>query len=578
VTETARWRTRILDRLHARRAGWAPAGSGLLRMPDPRGEGSADRGREITEGRTVRLGGSVIRTADRSIWRLASPGAEFEEARQSFDWLDDLGAYGESAARRRAQEWTGEWIDRFGRGQGPGWTALLAARRVRRLIDHRRWLGSGPQPLPAAVQEAMLERHLRFLVRRATAAAPGQERIEVLVGLIEGGLLLGGMGWAAETAVAALEDEARTAIDPAGAIPARNPEELATIFVLLARARQALAEAGRDAGEQHLAALTRAARSLRSLRHVDGHLPRFHGGGRGDPAALDQALLSIPARTGRAETAMGFARLARGRITVIIDAETPPLGHAPTTAHASTLGFEMTSGRRPLIVSCGSGRSFGPDWWRAARATPSHSTLAIDGQSSSRVSRKKPDTMTEGPRHVQLDVDNEGGNAVLVAGHDGYARTHGLIHARRLELSEDGRSLSGEDVLSSVTDEDQHRFERALIRARSRHNVVPGLPFNIRFHLHPEVSAAMQPDGRSVLLALRNGERWIFRDGSNATIRLDPSVYLDKTAREPIATLQIVLSHRATGFETTVHWSLAKTGDTPDFVRDLERDDPFVIE
>ena len=133
-------------------------------------------------------------------------------------------------------------------------------------------------------------------------------------------------------------------------------------------------------------------------------------------------------------------------------------------------------------------------------------------------------------------------------------------------------------MLSSVTDEDQHRFERALIRSRSRHNVVPGLPFNIRFHLHPEVSAAMQPDGKSVLLAVRNGERWIFRDGSNATIRLDPSVYLDKTAREPIATLQIVLSHRATGFETTVHWSLAKTGDTPDFVRDLERDDPFVIE
>jgi len=53
--------------------------------------------------------------------------------------------------------------------------------------------------------------------------------------------------------------------------------------------------------------------------------------------------------------AMGFARLAGGRTTVIVDAASPPDGRAGGSAHASTLGFEMTSGRRPVIVSCGSG-------------------------------------------------------------------------------------------------------------------------------------------------------------------------------------------------------------------------------
>ena len=94
-----------------------------------------------------------------------------------------------------------------------------------------------------------------------------------------------------------------------------------------------------------------------------------------------------PAGAGAAPhgVAMGFARLQGGRTTLIADAAAPPAGRASAEAHASTLAFELTSGRRPIVVSCGSGRSFGPDWRRAGRATPSHSTLCLDGISSSRL-------------------------------------------------------------------------------------------------------------------------------------------------------------------------------------------------
>jgi hypothetical protein len=53
--------------------------------------------------------------------------------------------------------------------------------------------------------------------------------------------------------------------------------------------------------------------------------------------------------------AMGFARLALGRVSVIADAAAPMLGPRSTTAHAGTLSFEMTSGDDPLIVNCGPG-------------------------------------------------------------------------------------------------------------------------------------------------------------------------------------------------------------------------------
>ena len=82
---------------------------------------------------------------------------------------------------------------------------------------------------------------------------------------------------------------------------------------------------------------------------------------------------------------MGFARLSSGRTSIIVDAEIPPQGRAAVNAHASTLAFEMTSGRRAVIVNCGSGDTFGEDWRSAGRATPSHSSLYIEGQSSARL-------------------------------------------------------------------------------------------------------------------------------------------------------------------------------------------------
>ncbi len=169
-------------------------------------------------------------------------------------------------------------------------------------------------------------------------------------------------------------------------MPTRNPEDLLEIFTLLNWAAAALGEVGKSIPQAHLDAIERIAPSLRTLRHTDGGLARFHGGGRGPEGRLDYALATSRVKTRMPDgLAMGFARLSAGRTSVIVDASSPPTGTASYNAHASTLAFELTSGRRPLIVNCGSGATFGPDWRRAGRATPSHSTLCLDGYSSARL-------------------------------------------------------------------------------------------------------------------------------------------------------------------------------------------------
>jgi uncharacterized heparinase superfamily protein len=115
-----------------------------------------------------------------------------------------------------------------------------------------------------------------------------------------------------------------------------------------------------------------------------------------------------------------------------MDAAAPPGGRAGGLAHASTLGFELTSGRRPLIVNCGSGAPFGLDWLRAGRATPSHSTLAIEGVSSSRFGAGTADLLTDRATVLTLrQMPIQSGSGVHAA-HDGWAITHGLSHARDL--------------------------------------------------------------------------------------------------------------------------------------------------
>ena len=238
-------------------------------------------------------------------------------------------------------------------------------------------------------------------------------------------------------------------------------------------------------------------------------------------------------------------------------------------AHASTLAFELTSGRRPLIVNCGSGRQFGPDWTRAGRATASHSTLAIEGYSSSRVGTgTAAGQLTDRPRDVRMRVGSETGGYGLVGSHDGYVATHGLTHVRNLEMSEDGRGLVGEDMLATIDDADKPAFDKALDATR-----LQGIRFHVRFHLHPDVDAQLDMGGAAVSLALKSGEIWIFRHDGVAKMALQPSVFLEKGRLKPRATKQIVLSAAALQYATRVRWTLAKAQHTPSHVRDLERDD-----
>ncbi len=564
-------RGRFLNRLYARLSTRQKAATGFVSQPEPRSVGSVARGRQLLAGNLL-FAGYLVQAPQPDLWRDPAPDPAFDAERHGFAWLDDLAAVGDAQARALAQSWLWGWIDTYGRGHGPGWTPDLTGRRMIRWISHAIFLLHGRDKAASDAFYRALARQSWFLARRWRGAAPGLPRFEALTGLIYAGLSLQGKEALADPAVRALARECDTRIDAGGGLPTRNPEELLEVFTLLTWAAAALHEAGRGTSRAHAAAIERIAPTLRTLRHADGGLARFHGGGRGLDGRLDQALAASHVKPRHSPApAMGYARLAARRTSVIIDAAAPPTGAASVNAHASALAFELTSGRRPLIVNCGSGACFGGEWRRAGRATPSHSTLCLEGYSCARLAQPARVTgqepLLDGPKHVPVEITEHSDGIGFEGAHDGYVAHFGLTHARSLELGFDGRSLTGEDLLLAMDVPARRRFDMAMDRSG-----LAGIAFDLRLHLHPEVDATRDLGGTAVSMALKSGEIWVFRHDGRHRLALEPSVYLDSRRLKPRAARQIVLSGRATDYLTRIRWSLSKAGETAVAVRDLMPD------
>jgi uncharacterized heparinase superfamily protein len=569
---TAR-KARFLNRVYARLATRTRAATGFVSSPEPRTIGSFAKGRQLVAGNFL-FAGYLIEAPAASIWALKAPNAAFEGDLHGFAWMDDLAAVGDTPSRASMQSWLWEWIDQFGRGSGAGWTPDLTGRRLIRWINHALFVLRGQENDRSDAFYLSLAQQTTFLSKRWHSASPGLPRFEALTGLIYAGLSLQGMESLARPAIKALAKECSVQVDSEGGLPTRNPEELLAVYALLTWAAAALEDAGLEVPAEHLGAIERITPTLRTLRHSDGGLARFHGGGRGQEGWLDHALAAAGIKTSQPDgLSMGFARLSAGRTSVIVDAAVPPRGSASRSGHASTLAFELTSGRRPLVVNCGSGASFGAEWRRAGRATPSHSTVILDGYSSARLGdadrASSLETLIDAPKHVPIEVSQAPDGLRFQGGHDGFCDIHGLTHARTLELTFDGRGLAGEDMLLAMEDAQKRQFDRSMDDVR-----LGGVPFDVRFHLHPEVDATLDLGGAAVSMALKSGEIWVFRHDGKFNLALEPSVYLETGRLKPRASQQVVLSGRAVEYATRIRWSLSKAQETAIGVRDLNRDEP----
>ncbi|MGO4263969.1 heparinase II/III domain-containing protein, partial [Lysobacter sp. TAB13] len=147
--------------------------------------------------------------------------------------------------------------------------------------------------------------------------------------------------------------------------------------------------------------------------------------------------------------------------------------------------------------------------------------------------------------------DSEAGHE-WVASHDGYRRTLGALHTRRLLLSNDGTTLTGEDEIALPKETE-------------------ALPAVARFHLHPGIRASLIREGESALLALPSGEVWEF-EASGLVVTIEESIFL-AAADGKRRTEQLAI-HFDAAVTPQVTWQLTRVGTAPRATRPHERGGP----
>lgn len=547
--------TYLPRRLAARLACRGAQPGSLVWHPAPPTSGDPVRARLLARG-VLLFDGRLVETHDAVPWDLPAPDSVWSDHLHGHGWLDHAAAADEPRLWQHFDAWVWDWIARYGDGSGPGWRADLVARRLTRWIGHAIRLLRGQPAERSHAFFLALATHARYLAWcwRETS---GGARIEALGGLVYAALALEGMAVTAERAIRALGREAGRIVRPGsgpggspgggpgggsgGGIDSRNPEELARILGVLTWSASAIEEAGLTPVDGHLAAIRRATPVVRALTTPAGTLARFHGGRAGGdlpPAVLPDAVDPLGPPSDRA---MGFLRLAAGPATLIIDAAAAPCGRHAATAHASALAFELSIGRQPVIVSCGSGLGFGARAAQIGRRAEAHSTVRIEGGAPSTVPRPS----TRGSVKADLRQDAGGSSASLESRLD--AARLGLVVNRHLDLAVDGTRLFGVDIVHAPGLSTRKRAAAAFAGSAAC--------LAARFHLHPEARAKLALNGRAVSLTLPDGAHWLMHVDADELV-LQPSVYHDETRARPRATVQIIARSALVGYRGRIAWSL----------------------
>jgi uncharacterized heparinase superfamily protein len=447
-----------------------------------------------------------------SPWSVEMPSRHFADRVHRFGWADDLLAQGD-AGKARLIALTDDWVSKFGKFHGFAWRLEPTTSRC------WNWLRCGPDLLEAgdeAARTARLEslsRQLRYVQETLGAANDPKSRWLGAAVLVAGSLCLragSGLGDALDR----LEAECTAQILPDGGHVTRSPAHVLTALIHLQTLSDALQRAGRPVPEWMDRWIPRIGAMLAFFQAGDGALNTFHDGDESRPEVVNAALARLPAPPRKFMFApkSGFQKVEKGDLRLVLDCGEAPPRPFGDHARAGALGFELSDGPARIVTSCGYSAEVNVDWQAAVRRTSAHSTLILGGRDSG-VFIVNDETRLRaliGPEGIAAKRLEEAAEIWLDAQHAGYKAAYGLLHRRRIFISGEGDRLTGEDSLVRPV-------------AQTPADDKKPIPFEIRFHLHPTVTAMMGKD--AIRLMCDTGHVWRFRT-SHEGARLEKTVYL----------------------------------------------------
>ncbi|MEI9891441.1 MAG: heparinase II/III family protein [Caulobacteraceae bacterium] len=447
----------VRDQLRAEWAGSAPH-RWLIARPRPQGVAAAPtelrparprRGKSIAAGRFV-FDGLVLEAGARlDPWNRPSPSRAFAEGLHGMDWLHDLLAV-EDGAELSLHLLQG-WMVTFGRWNAFAWSGLPLERRVRNLACALKPLLARADAQTTAAVLDSLARQARHLLLAGGPETRSAERAAAAA--LAGAVLDGPAGEALmDRGLRRLDKALPETVLPDGGHASRAPEAGLELLLDLKTLDEALAQRGRAAPEELTRAIDRLTAAVRRFTLPDGRLVALQGGEEADPARIAAALGEgpPPAELPLSAPHAGYEFLAGGQLLAVVDAGAPAPGAWSASACAQPLAVEVTAGGDRLIVA--SAWSSRAPSAQALRLTPAASTASVSDSSCGYplqgwLAKVLGYRLEAAATEVRTRRHESEGASWLELSHDGWVRTFGLLHERRLFLDPDVDELRGEDQL-----------------------------------------------------------------------------------------------------------------------------------
>lgn len=475
--------------------------------------------------------GRVVDARNHSPFLLIGPSLEWENSLMGFSWLRHLRAADTSLARQNARALVGEWMGLHGspsmsaaagkaregtQGSSCAWKPMVAARRL------MSWISQSPLLLEGADAEfyslflKSIARHAAFLSAQMRFELSGETRLFTAIALAQTALCSDGYGRLLKRSGKWLDEELQAQILPDGGHVARNPQTLIDLLFDLLPLRQAYTSRNVAPPPQLIGAIDRMLPMLRLFRHPDSSLALFNGMGVTAPDMLATLLGYDDARARPTLNAAfsGYQRFESPDALLIADVGAAPPPDFSTRAHAGALSFELSLDGFRTIGNCGAPSIQRGPLREAARLSAAHSTLIAGDESSARLAHEagfggwSGGRIFIGPKIHDVSRRDEQSECGFEARHDGYASRFGLNHFRSIVLSVQGGRVEGLDRLE----------------AAGKRKPPVGLPYAIRFHLHPGVKAARVEREHGVMLVLPNGSAWLFH-ASGREVELEEGAF-----------------------------------------------------
>ncbi len=513
----------------------------LLNWPRPDGLGAAPRdlrpadpenGRRIIAGALVFAGETLAPGPRGDPWDRASPSRRFAMALHRMGWLRDLTALGDAGCAEGLRLVL-DWRRQFGRWNAFSWSPEVLEHRVFNLACAARAITLRASEAETDQIACDLARQARYLlsidegpVRASERAVAAAVAASALGGQAGEGLL--------RRALRRLQRTLPATVQPDGGHESRSPQSALELFFDLATLDDALVQLGLPAPDEVMRAIDRLAAAVRFFTLADGRLAAFQGGE--ELTAAYVAAARAQDEFGDRATPVkrnGYQRLEAGSLQVLVDAGSPAEGPWSVTACAQPLAIEVLAASRRLIVGAG----WSPEGHGAAalRLVDAASAASVGDAPCGQPIRGFPARVL-GPRlrdaggEVEVTRHEAPGALWLELGHEGWGGKFGLRHDRRLFIDSEADELRGEDRLTPMNTPSRNEGRRFV-------------PFTVRFHLHPEVSALIAQDKTSVLLKAEGEETawWLRSDAPDVT--LEASTHYQ--SGQPRRTQQIVLRVQA---------------------------------